>query len=185
MHRWNRFVIHTALNRHGLMWGLDAFELPAIRPAQRILDDEAQAYAAAVIHSLRDERNLERQAHEQTRQHADSRILELEAQLARRDAELEACLIYDKNNDTASHHSKRTPLPPNMARDVPRMTNEEALEVMGTTSARNKVLEQEVRGLSHMVRSSCSSHTRIICPSFSFSSQQYSWTKPAFVQRHL
>lgn len=122
-----------------------------------------------MIKSLQDERNLERRAHEQTRRHAESRILELKAQIARRDAELEACLIYDKNIELASYPSQNAPLPQNIARDVPCMKEEEALQVMGARSAQNKALEQEVRGLAQIVRSSFVSHIRSIGPSFSFS----------------
>jgi len=57
-------------------------------------DDEIRSYATAMISSLRAERDLERKAHEQTRQQADYRIIQLEAQLARRDAELAACIAH-------------------------------------------------------------------------------------------
>src|ERR1700690_3026241 len=63
---------------------------PSSNSSEQSFNDEVQMYATAIISSLRSERDLERNAHEKTRHQAECRIIELEAHLARRDAELAA-----------------------------------------------------------------------------------------------
>lgn len=55
------------------------------------MDEDQLAYAGALINRLRRERDDERVAHVLTREALQSRIDALEAQLARREAELEYC----------------------------------------------------------------------------------------------
>lgn len=135
----------------GLTCFLEPLDQPLTKLAQRKPDDQIQAYAAAIINSLREERDFERRDHEQYRKQAESHILDLEARLARRDVELEAWLVYGKTPPKSSSPVlSEEPTPAKL--NVPRLTAEDALQVMQATSARNKELEQEVRALSEMVR---------------------------------
>ena len=66
--------------------------------------------------------------------------------MARRDAELEACIAQ------VHHPSSSTPeTEPKNQTDRGGMTKEDALAVMETTTARNKVLELEVQELFQKV----------------------------------
>jgi hypothetical protein len=120
-------------------------------------NDEFRTYATAVIASLRAERDLERKAHEQTRHHAKYRIIAIEAQLARRDAELEACITHAddflQQGGNQKHLSRVHEAGGNQRNDCGRLSTEEAIQVMEATSAKNKVLEQEVQNLFKRVRS--------------------------------
>ncbi|KAF7969813.1 hypothetical protein HWV62_25934 [Athelia sp. TMB] len=120
---------------------------PLHHPIQSLSQKQYDAYAASLIQSLREERDLERCAHEQFRQHAESQILDLEARLARRDAELEAWLLYGKK--ARLDHPRQSS--PAAEHSIPRLSAEDALQVMQNTSVRNKQLEQEVRALSGML----------------------------------
>jgi hypothetical protein len=132
---------------------------PSSNSSEQDFNDELQTYATAIISSLRSERDFERNAHEQTRHQAECRIMELEAQLARRDAELAACITHKDGFLTESHYQGRKSQPLNdhetvssRQNDNRHMTKEEAIQVMEATSARNKTLEQEVQGLFNRVR---------------------------------
>lgn len=75
----------------------------------------------------------------------------MEARLARRDAELEAWLLYDEKpaKPPSDNPKQTTPI----EHVIPqRMSAEDALQAMANTSARNKQLELEVRALAGMVR---------------------------------
>jgi hypothetical protein len=109
-----------------------------------------------MISSLRVERDLERQSHQQTRQQAEYHIIELQAQLARRDAELEAYITRTDEfpspenaprRNSQFHKDKESG--PSVDRHI---TKEEALRVMEATAAKNKLLELEVQGLFKKVR---------------------------------
>ncbi|KIM88483.1 hypothetical protein PILCRDRAFT_814379 [Piloderma croceum F 1598] len=127
---------------------------PSSNSSEQSFNDEVQMYATAIISSLRSERDLERNAHEQTRHQAECRIIELEAQLARRDAELAARITHTDGFLSESHDQERKSQPLNdhgkvssCQNDNRHMTKDEAIQVMEATSARNKTLEQEVQGL--------------------------------------
>jgi hypothetical protein len=132
---------------------------PAIQPPECSSSDEHQRYAAAIIASLRAGCDIERKAHEYTRQQAGLRIIELEAQLARRDAELEACIT---NADNLLRHGldqgrKSRCLDIGGPANIGPITNnylseEDAIQVINATSAKNKALELEVQALFNTVR---------------------------------
>lgn len=126
--------------------------LPApLKSTENDSNEQIHGYAASIISFLRTELDLERRAHEQTRRHAQCRIIELEARLARREAELEAYTIQVGNSPAYSprdSEDRKSDAP-----TKPRMTKEEAIKIMGTTSTRNKLLELEVQGLFKRVRS--------------------------------
>lgn len=112
-------------------------------------EDDLRAYASAVIVSLQTERERERQSHKRIFKDAEYRIAELEAKVARRDAELEACIAH------VHHTSSSTPeIEFKNQTDRGRMSKEDALAVMETTTARNKLLESEVQELFQKVYTS-------------------------------
>ena len=131
-----------------------------VSESYRDSNDQYMAYATAVIASLRAERDLERNAHERTRQQAEHRITELEARLARRDAELEACVAHTNDflsqgtsHDCLTYRSQDGEAGKQNRSDNPHLLREDAIQVMETTSAKNKVLELEIRSLFKRVRS--------------------------------
>ncbi|KII87034.1 hypothetical protein PLICRDRAFT_55093 [Plicaturopsis crispa FD-325 SS-3] len=103
-------------------------------------NDDLFAYAAAMIGSLTQARDAERDAHAHTLHH----VAALEAQLARRDAELAQC-TYD-------HRPRHMPYEPHPRAKSPRadlvMSQDEAITVLTMTSAKNKALEMEVKVLA-------------------------------------
>lgn len=125
---------------------------PFINPTQPVSHEQTQAYAAALIYALREERDFERRDHRQFRQQAESHIINLEARLARRDAELEAWLLYGEKPTKPPSDSPKSSPPAERERVIPqRMSTEDALQAMQTASSRNKQLELEVRALSGML----------------------------------
>lgn len=108
-------------------------------------ENRLHVYASAMIASLRMERDMERKTHQQTVQHAEARVLFLEAKLARREAELELCVLHTCD-------CSRTPeWPPSNLRSNDSITENEAIEVLKSASANNKTLELEVRSLAEQV----------------------------------
>ncbi|OAX41174.1 hypothetical protein K503DRAFT_767910 [Rhizopogon vinicolor AM-OR11-026] len=120
------------------------FESNDTRNSEDILD-----YGASIITRLRTELDHERKTHCKAVEEANLRISELEAQVAAREARLEASI---------RHHPKRekSPLdrssqPRNSDNDIPppkTMTDEECLRVLADNHARNKSLEIEIRSLT-------------------------------------
>ncbi|KAL6297924.1 hypothetical protein BKA93DRAFT_754537 [Sparassis latifolia] len=109
-------------------------------------------YASAVVASLQLELDAERRAHVQTRDQAESDLISLNAQLARREAELETCIVHPCHDQpTAGPSSLRLTtqmstedkLPPAVA----MFTREEAIKVLEITAAKNHALEIEVKEL--------------------------------------
>lgn len=123
-------------------------------------NDLLRTYAQAVIISLRTELESERQAHEQTRERAEFDILSLNARLANREAELEAHIAYLGHKDpqvqagsTSSHaagsgHPETDKLPAAFRRSVSApISQQDAINILEISAARNRSLEAEVRGL--------------------------------------
>lgn len=127
--------------------GLD----PLVQPHLAVTDSDEQllAYATCVITSLQAERDSERQAHQRTRQQAESQILVLEAQLARREVELETCIAHTPDCFQLAEQVVQSTTP---------MSQEEVAKVLSVTSAKNRALDREVKTLSERVRCSVSSH---------------------------
>ncbi|EPQ56773.1 hypothetical protein GLOTRDRAFT_121105 [Gloeophyllum trabeum ATCC 11539] len=122
-------------------------------------DEDLHAYASALIASLRVERDLERKAHAITRRDAEHRVALLEAQVARRDAELEACIFHPEHMSklqAAEHEPKLVPL---SAKDT-SLSEEDIISVLEMTARRNRALELEVKEIAARLenaRASCSS----------------------------
>jgi hypothetical protein len=74
-------------------------------------NDDFMPYASAMITSLKTERDIERNAHRQMHQKSESRIAMLEAKLASREAELEACVAYSDASFRSLNNSYRSSQP--------------------------------------------------------------------------
>jgi hypothetical protein len=111
-------------------------------------------YAGAVIDTLRRERDLARVAHEHTRQIFQDRIDNLEAQLARRDAELEACGgdVEPPMLEASSVLKKEDQKGKKFRKEQVLIPQEEVLTLQQQSTTRNKTLEEEIRGLFKRVR---------------------------------
>ena len=94
----------------------------------------ARAYSAALITALRDECERERRA----RSESLRRVTELEAQLARREAELEE--RYYEATTVPTVHSP-----------LPRLSRDSAIRVLQQSAARNEALTHEIADLVQKV----------------------------------
>ncbi|TFK52119.1 hypothetical protein OE88DRAFT_1508222 [Heliocybe sulcata] len=101
---------------------------------------DLQTYAASLLASL----HAERTSHSLTQR----RISLLEAQLARRDAELEACLHHADHRERIRADEKRHT---GGRGGEASMTDEEVLEVLEAAAARNRALEVEVQHIAARV----------------------------------
>ncbi|KZT66103.1 hypothetical protein DAEQUDRAFT_730596 [Daedalea quercina L-15889] len=125
----------------------------------RSCENSVQPYAKAIITSLREDLELERNAHAQTRVHAEAEILSLNARLAQREAELEARILQTSGLQLPLHAAEEAPLatgqrqrsghpsadkPPSA---LPQLTREDAIHILELTAARNRELEVEVHHL--------------------------------------
>jgi hypothetical protein len=93
----------------------------------------ARAYSAALITALRDECERERRACSDSLR----RVTELEAQLARREAELE-----ERYNTTPT---------PTAHSPLPRLSRDGAIRILQQSAARNQALTHEIADLVHRV----------------------------------
>ena len=96
----------------------------------------ARAYSAALITALREECERERRAHLESLR----RVAELEAQLARREAELE------------ERYYSPTPVNiPVVDLPLPQLSRDGAIRVLQQSAARNEALTHEIAGLVQKV----------------------------------
>lgn len=111
-----------------------------------VSEDQLLSYAGAIIDTLRHECDLARVTHAHFREMFEDRIQTLEAQLARRDAELETHvghLVLEANAAPRilMQNEKRS------RKEPVSMAQEEVMIILQRTSARNKTLEEEIKGL--------------------------------------
>ncbi|KAJ7734112.1 hypothetical protein B0H16DRAFT_156136 [Mycena metata] len=121
------------------------------------------AYASWMIRFLRDTLTTERGAHAATRRAARARIAILEAQLARRDVELEYCVMHGGQTFPRAHNGPHYPnisLPPS----PPPVSVSDMKETVRRTSEENLVLEEEVRQLELLLEEAGLSHHDDIAP---------------------
>ena len=107
-------------------------------------DDKLVDFASSQIASLRMQRDAERRAHASTRQ----RVIELEAAVARRDAELDACVA-------AHTHLQATSSGPSGSSTNTKHSKIQAEPVVAFLDLNlitNRALEDELRALSRQVR---------------------------------
>jgi len=96
----------------------------------------ARAYSAALITALREECERERRVHSESLR----RVAELEAQLARREAELE-----ERNYGSMPINVPRVDPP------LPQLSRDGAIRVLQQSAARNEALTHEIADLVHKV----------------------------------
>jgi hypothetical protein len=116
-------------------------------------EDQLLSYAGAIIDTLRHERDLARIAHAHSREMLECRIHSLEAQLARRDAELEVCgehVGYAAPEANALLR-KEMQKEKRYKKEPVSMAEEEVMIMLQRTTARNKTLEEEIKGLFRRV----------------------------------
>ncbi|KAJ7079538.1 hypothetical protein C8R44DRAFT_91367 [Mycena epipterygia] len=124
-----------------------------LKDASSIAAEDTQwAYASGMILSLRSSLTCERHAHAETRRSARARISRLEAQLARREAELEACVMHVgqafPRASTSSYRAANIPaLPPS----PPPMPISNMKAFLERTSAHNIILEEELNRLNALL----------------------------------
>ncbi|KAH9829939.1 uncharacterized protein C8Q71DRAFT_787980 [Rhodofomes roseus] len=115
-------------------------------------------FAKAIVASLREELEQERNAHAQTRARAEAEILSLNARLARRDAELEAKILRTADSHLSSQATRelspligpRHSLQRNFGNSAPApplFSQEAAIQILDLAAARNRELEAEVHHL--------------------------------------
>ncbi|KAF6743501.1 hypothetical protein DFP72DRAFT_932734 [Ephemerocybe angulata] len=102
--------------------------------------DDLLSYAASIIEATRRERTLERKAHQKTKEWAQARIATLEAQLARREAELAHCATHC----VPGFDPAAPPEPP----PEDHMPYQQCLDTLQWTISKNKSLEMEINTLS-------------------------------------
>jgi hypothetical protein len=119
------------------------------------------SYASAMIAALRLERDAERTSHNRTRQQADSRIANLEAQLAIREAELEACVVH--TGITIQKANAPQSFPPQTVRTrygAAFLAEEKIIRDLELDSARSKPFESDARSSKDHVRLSATRMTK-------------------------
>jgi len=124
-----------------------ATDAPQIHRQMTDEHDDLISYAASMIQNLCRERDEEKRTHAITRSTAEARILALEAQLSRREAELELQIVNSGN---------RTRLPFESHPAQEQMASAEIISMLDDAVVRNKVLEVEIKSLLKRVR--CSNH---------------------------
>ncbi|TFK39645.1 hypothetical protein BDQ12DRAFT_63224 [Crucibulum laeve] len=113
-------------------------------PDTKNLNDSEQdllSCAATMIETLRHERDTARMAHTRYKLESEARITALQAQISRREAELE---FY------VAHIGTDSPVPDSVHISVPDhepISNEQAIRMLDRTTARNKALELEIKTL--------------------------------------
>jgi hypothetical protein len=121
---------------------------------------EMNEHPKFIIASLRSELEKERTSHTRTHEQAEKEIRSLRAQLARREAELEACVVHCDPSALPRSVAHGEGLPggrlqehgePNHVGISPSLTPEEAVEILGLRVVRQKELELEVKLLSSKV----------------------------------
>ncbi|KAI6024654.1 hypothetical protein BKA83DRAFT_214604 [Pisolithus microcarpus] len=112
--------------------------------------DDLLAYASAIIARLRSELEFERREHRKTIEEANLHIEELEAQVAIRETELEACIRLPGQRVFEGDTGSRLPVRkiPTKVRLCPKtLSDQECLHVLESNSVRNRSMETEIRGI--------------------------------------
>ncbi|KAL4064520.1 hypothetical protein J3A83DRAFT_4376741 [Scleroderma citrinum] len=111
-------------------------------------DSDLLEYASSVIARLRTELVFERHQHCRTAEEANTRIEELEAKIAVREAELETCINASPQRTDHDNNCVNSRNIPKKAHLRPKpISDEECLRVLESNSARNKSLEMEIHDI--------------------------------------
>ncbi|TCD66957.1 hypothetical protein EIP91_000686 [Steccherinum ochraceum] len=141
---------------HELLFLLDPLALPA---ASSTSADPSIPLAATIISSLRAELHKERTSNARVLDYGEREILRLQAQVARRDAELESCIVHNHDLATLDAAWDDQVKPAGVENGIGKkqisaasLSREEALAVMGLVQTRNRRLEDDVSRLSDRLR---------------------------------
>ncbi|PPQ72555.1 hypothetical protein CVT26_003952 [Gymnopilus dilepis] len=105
--------------------------------------DDMFSYAASIIEVLRKERDNERRSHAQTRVAFEARLVALEAQLSRREAELAACALHKHRHVSEDLSVEETT---DLKQGI--IDSDQIISLLDNTVTRNKVLEAEIKSLA-------------------------------------
>ncbi|KIJ67071.1 hypothetical protein HYDPIDRAFT_26477 [Hydnomerulius pinastri MD-312] len=122
-----------------------------LRSAKENHNDNLLAYATSIIARLRTELDFERQNHSRTAEEANLRIEELDAKVAVREVELEACINSPSHKSEPNATFGRTTGKPISGRKVSQpkpISDEECLRFLEGNNARNRSLELEIRSIA-------------------------------------
>lgn len=131
------------------------FRLPdavdPIEPTKINPGGSSDQLAKTIIASLRRDLRNERAAHVTTKEQATAELLALRAQLARREAELEACVLHaghlapvEPSNTPGSSQRRKIA--------VASLSQEEMRQIIGSSNARNESLEREIEGVNERLQ---------------------------------
>ena len=166
-----KLISYGCLNAIALMPFTDplAPPIPIQSSTSSNVPEAVTSHVATVVSSLRTELNKERTTNARVLEYAESEILRLQAQVARRDAELEACVIhahdptlFDAPEEvTPGSGDRLKPLPDDNGKsseklkriDASQLSREEARRIMGLVEVRNEELEEDITRLSENVSS--------------------------------
>lgn len=125
-----------------------------------------EANPQLIVASLRAELEKERVSHTQTHKQAEAEILSLRAQLAQREAELEACETH-KDHAALLASSLGAEAPTSSPREVEAdgvsatpLTSQAVMEILAIRAAKNRELETEIKNLTSKVRTTIASLPR-------------------------
>ncbi|KIK91479.1 hypothetical protein PAXRUDRAFT_149414 [Paxillus rubicundulus Ve08.2h10] len=122
-----------------------------VGPIKDKCNDDLITYATSIVARLRTELDFERQGHNKTAEEANLRIEELEAQVAVREAELEACLNspnHKQDPSTGAPHALGKWKPCRKVCQPDPLSDEECLRFLESNNARNRSLELEIRQIA-------------------------------------
>ncbi|KAF8812890.1 hypothetical protein BYT27DRAFT_7335353 [Phlegmacium glaucopus] len=143
-----RLVEKVELSNDFSMWPHSQIHLSSLTggsicrsPVVQASESELLLHATTMTETLRRERDFERKAHAQTRDSAQARIVSLEAQVSRREVELESCIAGAAHTVSTIEHGH--------PRDADQLIDEPLTreQVIYATVARNKMLDIEIKGL--------------------------------------
>ncbi|KAF8883482.1 hypothetical protein CPB84DRAFT_1734660 [Gymnopilus junonius] len=131
---------HSQIYLSRLQDPIASLELKYLKPTS---EDDSLSYAASMIDALRKERDNERRSHAHTRTTFEARMVALEAQVSRREAELATCAAHI-HHDTIEHLEPEE----NSELRQDMVDSDQIISVLDVTVARNKLLEVEIKSLA-------------------------------------
>ncbi|KAF8195768.1 hypothetical protein K438DRAFT_2017033 [Mycena galopus ATCC 62051] len=128
-------------------------------------ESELWEYASGTIISLRASLASERRAHAETRSASRARIAVLEAQISRRDTELEECIMNTGLNFPRPSSSRMPPANiPNPPPTPPPISTSEVKAAHRRGLAQNMMLEKEVEELAEQLEKARLKANRVVLP---------------------
>ncbi|KAJ3537909.1 hypothetical protein NM688_g6599 [Phlebia brevispora] len=117
---------------------------------------DARDYGPFVVAALKAELEKERMSHARTHDSAELEIACLRSQLARRDAELQACVAHTDHGALLPGTPGRHRGKPTSKRHTPTspLTPEETARILSSTNTKNRELELEIKSLASRLETS-------------------------------